>query len=157
MKKIITLGAFLLASIGAFAQAELEKGNIQLNLQTGTLSTGRLYLGADYGINDRFSAGGEISYRRWSDINGVRIAGVGNYRVNNHDKFGVYLGALLGYDIYGSRETDGIIKMKIEGPSGIVVGGHIGLRYYFTDKFGVFWQAGFGNFLEGRIGVTYKL
>ena len=51
MKKIIFLVAVAFMSIGAFAQAPLENGALQLNAGLGTSGWGTpVYVGLDYGI-----------------------------------------------------------------------------------------------------------
>lgn len=167
MKKSFLVLAFLISSVTALAQAQLEEKAIQLNLQAGTGGTGIVFLGADYGIKNRFSAGLEASYRKhsaWGQPTGFRIAGVGNWKVNKHDKFGVYLGVLLGYDFYqANKKEEAKMSIKFSDDNGThaltgpAFGGHLGLRYFFTDKFGAYLQIGAGNYVEGRVGITYKL
>ena len=135
MKKIITLIAVFTVCL-VNAQAFKGKGDIKFqvgaNIQedaTGITST------ADFGLGENMSFGFQVTYllsankyldfkpefQDRADIRGRFNANLGNV-LNIDDKLDVYPGLDLGLRNFG---------------------GHLGARYFFTDGFGVFTEAGF--------------
>ena len=61
MKKILLLAGLLLTVATASAQATLDKGALQLNAKLGFSGWGvPITVGADYGIADDITVGGEL-------------------------------------------------------------------------------------------------
>jgi hypothetical protein len=136
MKKIIALLAFVTFGVTNAQQAFKGKGdakfNVGANLQDG--GTG-IQISADFGIGENLSYGFVSSYLLGVDeVYGktpefqdrfdakFRInANLGSV-INIDDKLDVYPGLSLGLKNFG---------------------GHVGLRYFFTDGFGLFSEAGF--------------
>ena len=167
MKKNILIALLCLVSLGALAQGSLEKGGLQLNAGFGTSGWGTpIYVGLDYGVIKDITIGGELSYR--SDSNNYEgnkykssVIGIGvngNYHFNSvlniPSKWDFYAGLGLNYYIW-SHDND---LYKSNDNSDIGLGGQIGGRYFFTDKFGVNLEFGGGSATNGaKIGITYKL
>ena len=182
MKKILFLAGLLLTVATASAQATLDKGALQLNAKLGFSGWGvPITVGADYGIADDITVGGELSYRSYKTTGityvteqvGIfrmevprsidyrhSIFGIlanGNYHFNRLFKLpsqvGVYAGLSLGYFIASS--TSGYTGSSYS-QFGYSV--QTGARYFFNDKFGVNVEIA-GGLVGGefKAGVTYKL
>ena len=182
MKKILFLAGLLLTVATASAQATLDKGALQLNAKLGFSGWGvPITVGADYGIADDITVGGELSYRSYKTTGityvteqvGIfrmevprstdyrhSIFGIlanGNYHFNRLFKLpsqvGVYAGLSLGYFIASSPSG-------YTGSSYSQLGYSVqtGARYFFNDKFGVNVEIA-GGLVGGefKAGVTYKL
>ena len=182
MKKILFLAGLLLTVATASAQATLDKGALQLNAKLGFSGWGvPITVGADYGIADDITVGGELSYRSYKTTGityvteqvGIfrmevprsidyrhSIFGIlanGNYHFNRLFKLpsqvGVYAGLSLGYFIASS-------PIGYTGSSYSQFGYSVqtGARYFFNDKFGVNVEIA-GGLVGGefKAGVTYKL
>lgn len=182
MKKILLLAGLLLTVATASAQATLDKGALQLNAKLGFSGWGvPITVGADYGIADDITVGGELSYRSYKTTGityvteqvGIfrmevsrstdyrhSIFGIlanGNYHFNRLFKLpsqvGVYAGLSLGYFIASSPSG-------YTGSSYSQFGYSVqtGARYFFNDKFGVNVEIA-GGLVGGefKAGITYKL
>ena len=182
MKKILLLAGLLLTVATASAQATLDKGALQLNAKLGFSGWGvPITVGADYGIADDITVGGELSYRSYKTTGityvteqvGIfrmevprsidyrhSIFGIlanGNYHFNRLFKLpsqvGVYAGLSLGYFIAPSPSG-------YTGSSYSQFGYSVqtGARYFFNDKFGVNVEIA-GGLVGGefKAGITYKL
>lgn len=166
MKKQILTFILVLASSTIFAQSSLPKGKAQLNAGVGLSSWGiPVYLGFDYGVHPDITLGAELSYRGYDaywdkykyrhSVTG--FSGNANYHFNtilnipSHWDF--YAGLNIGFYSWNS-------PYDYKGPykSGLSLGGQIGGRYFFSDKFGVNLEFGGGNaFSSGKFGITIKL
>ena len=182
MKKILLLAGLLLTVATASAQATLDKGALQLNAKLGFSGWGvPITVGADYGIADDITVGGELSYRSYKTTGityvteqvGIfrmevprstdyrhSIFGIlanGNYHFNRLFKLpsqvGVYAGLSLGYFIASSPSGYTGSSYSQFGYSVQTVA-----RYFFNDKFGVNVEIA-GGLVGGefKAGVTYKL
>ena len=182
MKKILFLAGLLLTVATASGQATLDKGALQLNAKLGFSGWGvPITVGADYGIADDITVGGELSYRSYKTTGityvteqvGIfrmevprstdyrhSIFGIlanGNYHFNRLFKLpsqvGVYAGLSLGYFIASSPSG-------YTGSSYSQFGYSVqtGARYFFNDKFGVNVEIA-GGLVGGefKAGITYKL
>lgn len=166
MKKQLLMISFLLFCSLIFAQAPISKGESQLNVGLGLSSWGLpVFVGLDYGVHPDITVGGELSFRQFNDkyanINYdhsvIGISGNGNYHFNRlleiPKNWDLYAGLNLGFYIWNSPND-----YQGSHSSGLGLGGQIGGRYYFNDKFGVNLEFGGGNaFSGGKIGVTIKL
>ncbi|MCW3160844.1 DUF6646 family protein [Chryseobacterium oryctis] len=146
MKKLIFMFTMLFFGATANAQAWTGKGDqkIQLGLNAwgyGTGVTGTY----DYGLNKLLSIGGGLNayfdgYKNNDKDNKVFIFGRLNFHLqdalNLPSKWDIYPGVDLG--VLGKE---------------FGIGAHIGARYYFNDKVGVFAEV--GN--NGSIGVSFNL
>ncbi|MHA7109022.1 outer membrane beta-barrel protein [Sunxiuqinia elliptica] len=173
MSRLFFVLGFILAGFVAYAQAPIEEGEMQVNAGFGFSNYGLpVYGGAEFGVGNNISVGGELSYRgdsenfmgvKWKQ-NYTTIAGFGNYHFNElleiPSKFDVYAGVTLGYTIFDSKVDDGAnsISYSGSGSSGLYLSGQIGGRYFFTDTFGVNLEFGGGNYFSGgKIGITFKI
>lgn len=166
MKKIIVLSLLLLVCQAVSAQYFLSKGQSQLNAGLGLSSWGvPVYAGIDWGVHRDVSMGGELSFRSFNDNfernryhhSVVGISVNGNYHFNTvlniPREWDFYAGLNLGFYIWNSdKDYPG------DHTSGLGLGGQIGGRYYFTQRFGVNLELGGGNaFSGGKAGITLKL
>jgi hypothetical protein len=135
MKKIILL-AFV--AFTSFANAQAFKGNGDIKAQVGASfqkgGTG-IHISSDFGIGENISLGlqstfllstseGEINDVKFKDRIDFKArfnANIGNV-INLDKKLDIYPGLDLGLKNFGA---------------------HLGVRYFFTDGFGVYSEAGF--------------
>jgi hypothetical protein len=175
MKKVFTIlcfSAIFFAAQTVSAQAEIDKGNVLLN---GGLGFGYYYAGgvpilfsAEFAINDAITIGpylGITSWRykwggeRWS-YTFIDFGARGAYHFSKHlnlntDNLDLYGGVMLGYRAasYSGPDWAG---WSDPYPSKVTGGLFAGARYYFSDKFGVFGELGYGV-APLVLGVTLKL
>ncbi|MCO5231762.1 MAG: hypothetical protein M9958_11485 [Chitinophagales bacterium] len=181
MKKIL-LSALLLMSMVPFVKGQaIEKGNfiIQPSLNLGgygAYSSGfgiGATLNAEYAVHNYVSVGGfaGFSTNSSSNINFYRIGfgarGVFHFwqliddKVSKDlkaDKIDFYVPLHLGYNLYrwsGYKDYPGWTKPSSSGQ--FRVGSGIGLRYYFTPKFGIALEVGGMEISPAKIGVSIKL
>ena len=130
MKKIITL---LLVSSACFVNAQAYKGKgdikgqVGLNVQSG--GTG-IFVSADFGLGENMSYGFTGNYLLSKAVNAKF-----EDKVDLKARFNANLGNVFGLDkkmdIYPGLDL-GLRNF----------GAHLGFRYFFTDGFGVFGEAG---------------
>lgn len=166
MKRILLIVVSLIATTAIYAQSPLETGGIQVNGGLGFSTWGvPVYAGADYGLMDDITIGGEVSYRSYKENIGfvdfshkiIGIAGNGNYHFNTlldiPSEWDFYAGLTLGFFIINSPSG-----YAGNSSSGLGLGGQIGGRYFFNDQLGINLEFGGANvFSGGKIGITYKL
>lgn len=146
MKKLLVIFMLIFMGGAASAQAYIGKGDqkIQVGLSAwgyGTGVTGTY----DYGLNRLISVGAGLNayfgnYKNNDDDNRVFIFG----RLNFHLRDALQLPEKL--DIYPGVDV-GVVGKDFG------LGAHIGARYFFTDKIGVFAEV--GNI--GSLGVSLNL
>ena len=163
MNKKILISALLLTSFLSFAQAPLEKGNLQLNAGFGTSGWGTpIYVGLDYGLGNNFTIGAEGSYRSYESLGYkstiIGIQGNTNYHFNElldiPSKWDLYAGLSANY--YTWNFEDEIAEDLVDN-SNFGIGAQIGGRYFFSDNFAINLEGGGGNATSGgKIGITYK-
>jgi hypothetical protein len=181
MKKLSFLLMLLSVTI---CSAQFEKGDMAANLGIGVggfYATGSGYstkippveLSGEYFIMNNFSVGGfiggsknEYEYKLGSsDYETIaytyfNIGAIGNYHFVNHEKFDVYGGARIGYVglslKYDEDEIESGSIDKLDGrSSGILVGAHVGGRYFFTESFAANAELGYGISIL-KVGVSFK-
>ena len=178
MKKLLFI---LTLFIYGISNAQIEQGNSLINVGVGFgvtfTSTGGDYKNTippvqasyEYAVADKFTVGAFVGYAasefRASDIFGGEEFGfdytyflggaLGNWQFVNNESFNAYLGAKLGYvSITADQVGDSSFGFSAEA-SGIVLGGHIGARYFFSDAIGVNLEAGYGvSYLTA--GLTFR-
>ena len=177
MKKFLFLAGLFMAAATASAQADLGKGNLQLNAGAGISGWGiPVYVGLDYGVTDEITVGGELSYRYDSTTyqypylrerityshNVFGIFTNGNYHFNRllrlPRQLDLYAGASLGF-FFGSTSTSSNWDREYTGDSysGFSAALQTGARYFFTDNFGVNLELSGGVLTSGlKAGITYK-
>ena len=163
MKKIITV---LLVLSASFVNAQAFKGKGDVKLQVGATmqeyATG-IVTTADFRLGENISVGGSIGYLlnttdavgtpKFDDRFDAKLrfnANIGNV-LNISEKFDLYPGLDLGLRNFGA---------------------HLGARYFFTDGFGVYTEAGiplakyntnaigyerFNNQFVFQIGASFNL
>lgn len=163
MKKLITV---LLVLSASFVNAQAFKGKGDVKLQVGATmqeyATG-IVTTADFGLGENISIGGSVGYLlnttdaagtpKFDDRFDAKFrfnANIGNV-LNISEKFDVYPGLDLGLRNFGA---------------------HLGARYFFTDGFGVYTEAGvplakyntnavgyerFNNQFVFQIGASFNL
>lgn len=166
MKKIYLLLVFVAVAAFAYGQSPLPVGKAQLNLGVGLTGWGvPVYAGFDYSVHKDITLGAEFSWRSYREnwksnyynhtIMG--ISGNANYHFNTvlsiPQNWDFYAGINLGFFVWTSPNNyPGNYR------SGLGLGGQIGGRYYFTERFGLNLEFGGGNaFYGGKFGITVKL
>ncbi|MBX7203888.1 MAG: hypothetical protein K1X81_00535 [Bacteroidia bacterium] len=165
MKRFIVITYALVLCMQGYAQYPLAKGQKQFNAGLGFSSWGLpIYAGIDFGVHKDISAGGEFSFRSYSDnFKGtsyshtiIALGANGNYHFNSLLKipkeWDAYAGLNLGF--YSWSSPNGY---RGGGSSGIGMGAQFGGRYYFNTKFAINLELGGGTASGGKIGVTWKL
>ncbi len=149
----------------SFAQT-YSKGDNLLNAGIG-LGGGfgtPIGLSFEHGFSDKISAGAYAAYASktvptgFGDFKYTYILTAA--RASYHFDFGVenldpYLGAILGYNIASAKWTGGG-AMPASSAGGVIYGGHAGARYFFSEKIGLFAEAGYGVG-SLNVGLTFKL
>jgi hypothetical protein len=186
MKKLLLVLVVVVLSLTQLMAQEstFKQGDKVLNLGIGlgsTLYTGSYYkssfpplsasleFGVKDGILDKGSigVGGYVAYsaHKWDYSNAwyykysnfiIGVRGVFHYPLL--DKLDTYTGILLGYNIATSKEYgSSVFGYDYSASTGGVVGAwFVGARYYFSDKFAVMGELGYGiTYLN--LGVALKL
>ena len=136
----------MLAGTFANAQAWTGKGDQKINAGLSAWGYGTGITGTyDYGLNKLISVGAGLNiyfdnYKNNDDKNRAFIFG----RINFHLKDALQLPEKL--DIYPGADV-GVVG------SNFGLGAHIGARYFFTERIGVFAEV--GN--NGSLGVSINL
>ncbi len=170
MKKFhfsILLALGLLAGTQSFAQMAVGKGSKFLNAGIGLggwggigFGGGGIGLGASFevGVADNITVGGIGAFRSYSGFGSYYSVGArGSYHFNEilniaNDKVDLYAGLGLLYSGWSWNES----YIGLRGSyGGVALGGHLGGRYFFSDKIGGFAEAGFGV-APLQLGVTFK-
>ncbi|HAO07013.1 MULTISPECIES: DUF6646 family protein [Chryseobacterium] len=146
MKKLFFMFAVMLAGTFANAQAWTGKGDQKINAGLSAWGYGTGITGTyDYGLNKLISVGAGLNiyfdnYKDNDDKNRAFVFG----RINFHLKDALQLPEKL--DIYPGADV-GVVG------SNFGLGAHIGARYFFTERIGVFAEV--GN--NGSLGVSINL
>lgn len=146
MKKLFFMFAVMLAGTSANAQAWTGKGDQKINAGLSAWGYGTGITGTyDYGLNKLISVGAGLNiyfdnYKDNDDKNRAFVFG----RINFHLKDALQLPEKL--DIYPGADV-GVVG------SNFGLGAHIGARYFFTERIGVFAEV--GN--NGSLGVSINL
>ena len=165
IQKTIVLGAMVLCGLSLSYGQSYVKGDNLLNLGVGFGGGFGMPIGVsfEHGFSDKISGGIYARYATTEENFGMASAKwtyiFGAVRASYHFNFNVegldpYLGVLLGYN-YAKAETTGAMNFAADA-GGLVYGGHAGARYFFSQKFGVFAEVGYGI---GNLnaGLTFKL
>ncbi len=146
MKKLFFMFALIFAGATANAQAWTGKGDQKINAGLSAWGYGTGITGTyDYGLNKLISVGAGLNvyfdnYKNNDDKNRAFVFG----RVNFHLKDALQLPEKL--DIYPGADV-GVVGNNFG------LGAHIGARYFFTERIGVFAEV--GN--NGSLGVSINL
>jgi hypothetical protein len=174
MKKVFAIFCFslmLVTAREASAQAELDKGNLLLNAGLGF---GRFYGGgvpvafsAEWAINDAITIGPYFGITTWKyasyySYTFIDFGGKGAYHFNKHlnlstDKLDLYGAVMLGYTVSSyNYDGPGNIYYDDDYNSGLSAGLVGGARWYFSDKFSVNGEVGYG-LAPLYLGISFKL
>lgn len=143
------------------------EGTSVIQLGAGIGSDFGLPLGAsyEYGISDKIGVGAYAGYASKSYSPGFNsdykvtymiFGAKANYHFYQTDKLDTYGGILLGYN--SAKVTFDNQNNFFTAPNygGVVYGGTVGARYYFTNNIAAFGELGYGiGYLT--IGLAYKL
>lgn len=121
-------------------------------------------LSFEHGFTDKISGGAYAAYASKTTPTGfgdfkytyILTAARASYHFDlGVEKLDTYLGVILGYNIASAKWTGGG-AMPVASAGGVIYGGHAGARYFFSEKIGVFAEAGYGvgNL---NVGLTFKL
>ncbi|MCF2221108.1 hypothetical protein QX233_17395 [Chryseobacterium gambrini] len=146
MKKLFFMFVLILTGTFANAQAWTGKGDQKINAGLSAWGYGTGITGTyDYGLNKLISVGAGLNiyfdnYKNNDDKNRAFVFG----RINFHLKDALQLPEKL--DIYPGADV-GVVGNSFG------LGAHIGARYFFTERIGVFAEV--GN--NGSLGVSINL
>ena len=146
MKKLFFMFVLMLAGTFVNAQAWTGKGDQKINAGLSAWGYGTGVTGTyDYGLNKLISVGAGLNiyfdnYKNNDDKNRAFVSG----RINFHLKDALQLPEKL--DIYPGADV-GVVGNSFG------LGAHIGARYFFTERIGVFAEV--GN--NGSLGVSINL
>lgn len=180
MKRISFVITFLIiisfATGSVLAQSVYNKedkiGQVGLGLGFGGIYGGvsfpPLSFGFQYGIHEKVSVGGIIGYTSSTEevftnrnyewkYSYIVFGARGEYHfLENVDKVDGYAGATLGYNIVSVSEPTGFGGRYSASGSYLLLGVHIGGRYYFNPQIAAFAELGYGlGYLT--VGVAFKL
>jgi outer membrane immunogenic protein len=166
MKKIVLFSFLLLAGISGYGQGSLAEGGKQLNAGIGFSNYGApVYIGLDFGVHESITIGPRVSFRRYNFDFGtsrynqslIGLSFNGNYHFNKllelPKELDIYAGLTVGYYVWTNVDIAGYSANR----SGVGVDGQLGVRYFFTDRFGLNVEFGGGYASGGGFGITYKL
>lgn len=146
MKKLVVMLMLIFAGATASAQAWTGAGDQKINAGLSAWGYGAGITGTyDYGLNNLISVGAglNIYFDNYKDNNNDnRFFAFG--RVNFHLKDALQLPEKL--DIYPGADV-GVVGKNFG------LGAHIGARYFFSDRIGVFAEV--GN--NGSLGISINL
>lgn len=160
---IVGAGVGLGGSFGSFSYGSQTPG-ISVQYERGVWEVGGpgvISLGGYLGVKGYKYSGGSGSFhysQKWNyTIVGVRSAY--HYNGINNEKFDVFGGLMLSYNILNYKYEDngggGSLNTGSYG-SGAGITAYVGGRYFFTQNIGVFAEAGYGvSYLT--LGIALKL
>ena len=166
MKKIFILTTLCLATLVAFSQNPIQKGEKVLNAGVGLSSYGGtpIYVGLEFGVHQDISVGADVSFQSknysYAKVSAIAVTAKGNYHFNRilniEDKWDLYAGAGLSYYNWSYKDDLGFNYAQ-DYNSGIFLNAQVGGRYFFSEKFGVNLEFGGGTLSGGKLGITVKL
>ena len=166
MKKIVFAVALMLGLSTVNAQT-FDKGItvIQAGLGLGSTIGTPIGLGFEYGVSEKIGIGGYAGYATQNygfgfgadyKVTSILVGAKGNYHFFQSDSIDAYGGLLLGYNIAKASWSDSNSDPIPVSYGGVVFGGSIGARYYFTENIAAFAELGYGlGYLNA--GLAYKL
>lgn len=172
MKKAITIIFIAFMGISLSATAQFEKGQKDLNVGVGLLSTfgaGKATLppvsvSLDFGITDNISLGAYLGYSMFKEefaglnytwkYSYLIVGARGAYHFDLLDNMDTYAGLLLAYNL-ASVELEGNSNLPEPSAGGIAYSGFLGARYHFNERIGAFGELGYGISVL-NLGLTVK-
>jgi hypothetical protein len=155
--KVLNLGVGIGSALYAGSNYKVGvpplSASVEFGVKDGIFDKGSIGLG---GYFDFSSHKLDLAGWGWKYTNIVIGArGVFHYPLVN--KLDTYTGMLLGYNIAGNKEYNtGESDINYRVSSGVVGAWFVGARYYFSDKFAVMGELGYGiTYLN--LGIALKL
>jgi len=148
MRQLTTTLIIILFSIYAQGQGEsaITKGQKLLNFGLPG------YVGLDFAIHDMITLGPKVAYELFSGNNTLKAGIVADFHFNQlleiPSNWDVYAGASAGWRF----KTD-----NNKGSDGFDLGGQIGGRWFWSDKWGLNLEGGFSGSVGGGLGVTMRM
>nr|WP_293839451.1 hypothetical protein [uncultured Arsenicibacter sp.] len=169
MKKILATVLFifaLAASQQSYGQLAVDKGTKFLNAGIGLGGWGGIGYGGgiglgaslEFGVAKNITVGAIGAFRGYSGYGSYFSIGArGSYHFNeilniSDEKVDLYAGLGLIYSAWTWNSSYAGIRGTY---GGVGLGGHVGGRYFFKEKLGVFAEAGFGV-APLQLGITAK-
>ena len=148
MKRISTLLIIaFFATFTAHAQGEsaITKGQKQLNFGAPG------YIGLDFCIHNWVTLGPKVAYNIFDNGN-VKAGVVADFHFNE------LLGIPNNWDVYAGASAGWKFKTdNNNGSDGFDIGGQIGGRWFWSDKWGLNLEGGFSGSVGGGIGLTMRM
>jgi hypothetical protein len=185
MRNKTLLLSLALFAIFSKASAQYEKGDLTLNagFSFGLIGYGYGYYGSasgfvplsanlEYSVNEKFAVGPYLGFFSRSYGNGdfrftsLSFGGRGtwhassflneNLGMNLSEKVDIYAALLLGVETLSWKYKNETLAGYYSNNTRVILGPTIGVRYYFSPKFGAFFEAGRGAFGFGTLGISAK-
>ena len=152
MKNIFTI-AFCFLTLFAIAQSPIGKGGKQLNFGvTGNSYYIPVYVSFDFGVHPDITIGPQVGLDL--AFNYLNLGFRGDYHFNT------IIGIPQNWDFYAGLSSGFSLKMKsneIKVDDGFIIGGQVGGRWYWSEKWGLNVELGLGNlFSSGRVGLSVR-
>jgi hypothetical protein len=167
----VTILIVCLSNFSSATESCFAKGNSLVNLGLGLAMEGPVGVVASYecAVHDLVSVGGEIGYSGWSNgfwsYSEIPFAVRGAFhpfnlpslvdKIKVRDKFDVYGGLSVGYDVVTSSWSGPLSGSDATGSHGIF-SLFIGGRYYMNPHFGFYAEETGGSFGWLNGGVVFK-
>ncbi|MES2690630.1 MAG: outer membrane beta-barrel protein [Bacteroidota bacterium] len=176
--KISMIAALAVSGLSNTNAQVYEQGKGQLNVGLGIGSTltatgfnttiPPIGVSYEYGFHENISGGAYLGYSgadyefagyKWT-YSYIIVGARGSWHFDflDSDKLDPYAGLLLGYNIASvsvEKPAGATYTPPVATAGGVVIGGHLGMRYHFNEKLGAFAELGYGiAFLQ--LGVTAK-
>jgi hypothetical protein len=121
--------------------------SFETDVKDGILDKGSIGVGGYLGYSS-------ASYSGYWKTTNIIIGARGSFHYPLVNKLDTYTGLLLGYNIYTFKYESTFIG-SAGTSSGLLLAWFAGARYYFTDKFGVMAEIGYGiSYIS--LGVNFK-
>lgn len=179
MRKLFSILFVVAVLAGVSFGQGYQKGVNNLNIGIGLGDVYGVYgsqdfppisVGLQFGIHEKISVGGILGYSSSSyDLGGwygkdykwtyhyIIVGARGEYHfMEPSDKFDIYGGVTLGYNIVSVSEPSGYAGGYSSEGSYLFYGFHAGARYAFTPKIGAYAEIGYGLGIV-NLGINFKL
>jgi len=172
-------GGISLLPVSGYAQSAFDKSDKIFQLGVG-MGYGGIYGSStippisgtfEKGYNENISLGGFVAYAsseetydffgeeygwEYSYI-GVGIRSAYHYGLFDSEKIDTYAGLTLGYNLVSVSEINSAYGGSASASgSFLLLGGFMGLRYFFTPKIGVYTELGYGGLGNATVGLSLK-
>lgn len=164
MKKLSLAIIAIIISTVSFAQA-FDEGSNRIHLGVGigsayaisgaTSYTPPLHFSFEHGISEKIGVGAMVGYTGakstlpfFGDVkySYIIVGARGQYHFLNEDKYDVYGGAMIGYNIASVKWDSNVTStfgIEPTAASSLALGAFVGGRYNFSEKLAVFGEIGY--------------